>query len=259
MNNGRTPPRRKGAPSLANADLSAGLKKKEYRKRLRHAQHELFLANRRCFALGIPVIIVLEGWDAAGKGSVIKRLNEHLDPRGFHVYPTAAPTVEEHSHHYLRRFWLRLPSKGHIAVFDRSWYGRVLVERVEGFCSQADWQRAFAELNDFERLLVDGGAVVRKYFLHIHADTQMERFAARKENPLKSWKLTEEDWRNREKWQLYEEATEEMLQRTHTACAPWAVVPSTCKRWSRVAVVEDVAAALNAAADAADKASIPTN
>ncbi|TVR45482.1 MAG: UDP-galactose-lipid carrier transferase [Planctomycetota bacterium] len=237
-------------PSLAGADLSLRLKKKAYRKRLKHAQHQLFTGNRRCFELGVPVIIVFEGWDAAGKGSVIKRINEHLDPRGFHVYPTGAPNSDEKAHHYLRRFWLRLPSAGHIAVFDRSWYGRVLVERVEAFASDNEWQRAYDEINNFESLLVHSGTIIRKYFLHIDAQTQLERFDARKDNPLKSWKLTPEDWRNRDKWACYESATEDMLARTHHAHAPWMVVPSTCKRHARVQVVEDLAQTLHAHADA---------
>lgn len=236
-------------PQLQDVDLECRLKKKAYRRQLKHAQHELFLANQRLYGFQVPVVVVFEGWDAAGKGGVIKRLNEHLDPRGFHVSSTSAPTAEELSHHYLRRFWSRLPQRGHIGVFDRSWYGRVLVERVEGFASVDEWQRAYAEISAFEHLLCDDGYLIRKYFLHIDSDTQLARFQAREQNPLKRWKLTDEDWRNRERWTDYEQATDDMFQRTHSEHAPWIAVSAVCKRWARVAVVRDLAMAMHQRAD----------
>ncbi|TVR16259.1 MAG: UDP-galactose-lipid carrier transferase [Planctomycetota bacterium] len=236
-------------PHLEHVDLDSRLKKKAYRQQLKHAQHELFLAHQRLYGCQVPVVVVFEGWDAAGKGGVIKRINEHLDPRGFHVSSTAAPTAEELAHHYLRRFWLRLPQRGHIGVFDRSWYGRVLVERVEGFARSDEWQRAYQEITDFEEILCNDGYLIRKYFLHIDSETQLARFQARKLNPLKRWKLTDEDWRNRERWSDYEMASNDMFARTHSVHAPWMVVPAACKRWARVAVVRDLAQVMHQRAD----------
>ena len=229
-------------PSLAATDLSRKLSKKEYPSRLLKAQYDLFAVSRELLEQSIPMVLVFEGWDAAGKGGVIKRINENLDPRGFHVHPTSAPTSVEIQQHYLQRFWHKLPQRGHIAVFDRSWYGRVLVERVEGFAKKHEWKRAYNELNAFEDMLVDDGFIVRKYFLHITKETQLKRFEERKDNPIKRWKLTDEDWRNREKWEDYEAATEDMLQKTHQKHAPWNVVSSVCKRHARVAIIEDLVA-----------------
>lgn len=227
-------------PQLSDADLSLSLDKKDYRKRLRDSQHLLFHYQRLAFREGIPVVLVFEGWDASGKGGVIKRLTELLDPRGFHVHSTAAPTQEELAHHYLWRFWSRLPSRGGLAIFDRSWYGRVMVERIEGFCTEAEWQRAYDEINAFEAMLANDHHLIAKFFLHFDQDTQLERFEARRADPLKSWKLTDEDWRNREKWPQYEAVIQDMLDRTHTDQAPWSVIPSVSKRWARVAVLENV-------------------
>jgi polyphosphate kinase 2 (PPK2 family) len=184
-----------------------------------------------------PVVLVFEGWDAAGKGGVIKRITEKLDPRGFVVYPISAPHGEDKSKHYLYRFWRRLPERGSIAVFDRSWYGRVLVERVEGFAKDNEWKRAFKEINAFERQLHDFNTVVVKFWLHISREEQLNRFEERQRIGYKAWKLTDEDWRNREKWGAYEDAAEEMLVKTSTTLAPWTLVEANDKYWARVKVL----------------------
>jgi len=180
--------------------------------------------------------VLYEGWDAAGKGGNIRRVTQMLDPRGYEVLPIAAPAGEDKTHHYLYRFWRRLeaPEEKQILIFDRSWYGRVLVERVEGFCTEAEWRRAYREINEFERQLVDFGMILVKFWIHISQDEQLRRFEARKDNPYKAWKLTDEDWRNRKKWGEYEAAVEEMLLKTSTITAPWTVVPGNSKWVARV-------------------------
>ena len=187
--------------------------REELNERLLKAEHELYIAR-------IPAVICYEGWDAGGKGGNIKRLTLGLDPRGYEVVPIAAPTQEEKAHHYLWRFWRCIPKAGHITIFDRTWYGRVLVERVEGFCSEADWKRAYDEINQFERQLADFGAVIVKFWLQIDAEEQLRRFQERQNSPYKQWKITDEDWRNREKRPAYEPAVDEMLRRTSTPHAP---------------------------------------
>jgi polyphosphate kinase 2 (PPK2 family) len=184
-----------------------------------------------------PVVIAFEGWDAAGKGGAIRRVTEKLDPRGFVVYPIAAPKGDEATHHYLWRFWNRLPEAGQIAIFDRSWYGRVMVERIEGFCNESSWKRAYREINYFERQLVDFGTILFKFWLHISPDEQLHRFESREVDKRRSWKLTDEDWRNREKWSLYEEAVNEMLLKTSTLSAPWTVVEGNSKSYARVKIL----------------------
>ena len=195
----------------------------------------------------MPLVVVYEGWDAAGKGGNIKRLTSALDPRGCEVQPIASPSPEEAARHYLWRFWTRLPKTGHVAVFDRSWYGRVMVERIEGFCSEADWKRAYDEINQFERELTDAGAVVVKFWVNIDRDTQLARFRDRENDPAKRWKITDEDWRNREKWDQYETAVDEMLARTSTENAPWHVLPSVDKRYARICAMETVLEAVEKA------------
>ena len=182
----------------------------------------------------LPVLVVLEGWDAAGKGGNIKRITEALDPRGYEVHPIASPEPHEKARHYLWRFWTRLPKNGHIAIFDRTWYGRVMVDRLEGFCSENDWKRAYNEMNEFEKELKDWGAVIIKFWVQIDKDTQLERFQERQNNPEKQWKITDEDWRNREKWDAYEVAVNEMLQKTNTSFAPWHVLESVDKKYARI-------------------------
>jgi AMP-polyphosphate phosphotransferase len=187
--------------------------------------------------LGPPLVVAFEGWDASGKGGAIKRLVGPLDPRHVRVSQFAAPSSDEKRHHFLGRFWPALPGWGGMTVFDRSWYGRVLVERVEGFAEREEWERAYEEINDFERTLTDEGAIVVKLWLHISDEEQLKRFEARAGDPLKSWKLTDEDWRNREKRPQYEAAVEEMLERTDRPCAPWRVVPAESKRFARVEII----------------------
>lgn len=177
----------------------------------------------------IPVVIAYEGWDAAGKGGNIKRIAGALDPRGYEVHPIASPEPHEKARHYLWRFWTRLPKTGHIAIFDRTWYGRVMVERLEGFCSTNDWQRAYNEINEFEKELSQWGAVIIKFWVQIDKDTQLERFTERQNTPEKQWKITDEDWRNRDKWDQYEDAVNEMLQKTSTEYAPWHILESVDK------------------------------
>ncbi|HEY6729960.1 MAG TPA: UDP-galactose-lipid carrier transferase [Solirubrobacterales bacterium] len=187
--------------------------------------------------LGPPLVIVFEGWDASGKGGAIKRLVAPLDPRHVRVSQFAAPTPDEKRHHFLGRFWPALPGWGGMTVFDRSWYGRVLVERVEDFATRAQWERAYGEIDDFERGLADEGAIIIKFWLHISADEQLKRFEARAGNPLKSWKLTDEDWRNRKKRPEYQAAVEEMVERTDRPHARWHLVAAESKRFARVEVM----------------------
>jgi polyphosphate kinase 2 (PPK2 family) len=225
---------------LSQVNLNQALTREQYEEQLIRFQVALSQLAYQVYVQKRPVAIVFEGWDAAGKGGAIKRLTERLDPRGYVVYPIAAPAGEDKTHHYLYRFWRRLPERGQIAVFDRSWYGRVMVERIEGFCTEAEWKRAYREINQFERQLVDFGAVIFKFWVHISKDEQLRRFRERENTPYKAWKLTAEDWRNREKWDLYETAVEEMLLKTSTVTAPWTIVEGTDKAWARVKVLKTV-------------------
>ena len=190
------------------------------------------------------MILGFEGWDAAGKGGAIKRLTSHLDPRGYKVCPTASPNDVEKSHHYLWRFWNHVPKAGHIAIFDRTWYGRVMVERIEGFCSEEDWHHAYREINEMEAHFAHSGALVLKFWLQIDKDEQERRFNDRMKNPEKRWKITDEDWRNREKWDAYVLAVNEMLEKTSTKDAPWIVVEGNSKWYARIKVLETVADAM---------------
>jgi polyphosphate kinase 2 (PPK2 family) len=185
--------------------------------------------------------MAFEGWDAAGKGGAIRRITKALDARRYQTISVAAPTDEEKARHYLWRFWRRLPRAGHVTIFDRTWYGRVLVERVEGFASEDEWQRAYGEINDFEELLCERGIVLFKFWLHIDKDEQLRRFEQREQTPYKQYKITEEDYRNREKWPQYEVAVDEMVRRTSTRRAPWTLVESNDKRYARCKVLETVA------------------
>lgn len=229
---------------LKKVDLSKKLDKKEYEEKLDALQKKLALLHGELYARKIPVVLAFEGWDAGGKGGAIKRLTRALDPRGYTVNPTSSPNDIERAHHYLWRFWTRMPKDGHIAIFDRTWYGRVMVERIEGFCTTQEWQRAYKEMNQMEQQLVNHGAVVLKFWLHIDKDEQARRFKERQDTPEKSWKITEEDWRNREKWELYEKAVDEMLVRTSTANAPWIIVEGNDKLYARIKVLETVVDAL---------------
>ena len=229
---------------LSGIHLSKSLTEEEYKTRLKKLQKRLAELHSELYRLRIPVVIGFEGWDAGGKGGAIKRLTSNLDPRGYRVNPTAAPNDIEKVHHYLWRFWNSVPKAGHIAIFDRTWYGRVMVERIEGFCSEAEWRRAYQEINEMESHMANAGAVVLKFWLHIDKDEQERRFRERQANPAKQWKITDEDWRNREKWDQYEEAVNEMLIRTSTTYAPWIVVEGNDKRYARVKVLQTVVDAL---------------
>jgi len=223
---------------LEKIDLSLKLGEEEYQKKAKKLQSHLSLLGHKVYLKKRPVVIVFEGLDAAGKGGCIKRITEKLDPRGFVVWAIAAPHGEDRTHQYLYRFWRRLPERGQIAIFDRSWYGRVLVERIEGFCTEEAWKRAYREINDFERELTDFGTILVKFWLHISKQEQLRRFKEREREPAKKWKITSEDWRNREKWDLYQTAAEEMLLRTSTLKAPWHIVEADDKRWARIKVLQ---------------------
>jgi polyphosphate kinase 2 (PPK2 family) len=231
---------------LDEVDLKLRLGRKEEERELRACGHRLAQLRLTLGGLigecrvGPPLIVVFEGWDAAGKGGAIKRLAAPLDPRHVRVAQFAAPSADEKRHHFLGRFWPALPGWGGMTVFDRSWYGRVLVERVEGLAGREQWSRAYGEIEGFERTLADEGAIVAKLWLHISAEEQLKRFEARAADPLKSWKLTDEDWRNREKRPDYEAAVEEMLERTDRPHARWRIVPAESKRYARVAVMRVV-------------------
>ena len=233
-------------PPLAQVDLDKRLEKEVYRTALKQAQRELAHLHNQIYRLKIPVVLVYEGWDAAGKGGNIRRLTAALDPRGYDVVPIAGPTAEELSHHYLWRFWKQIPKDGHIAIFDRSWYGRVMVERIEGLCPQPRWEQAYQEINEFEKQLTDFGAVVLKFWLHIDPDEQLRRFNDRQNTPEKQWKITQEDWRNREKWPQYEQAVDEMIRRTSTKSAPWIIVESQDKRYARIKAIQSAIQAIEA-------------
>ena len=222
-------------PKLSEVDLSDKfIDEKEYQQKLKVLQSRLGELHNRLYRKRVPVIITYEGWDAAGKGGNIKRVTGALDPRGYEVHPIASPEPHEKARHYLWRFWTRLPKNGHIAIFDRTWYGRVMVERLEGFCSENDWKRAYNEMNEFEKELHDWGAVIIKFWVQIDKDTQLERFTERQNNPEKQWKITDEDWRNREKWDQYEMAVDEMLKKTSTTYAPWHILESVDKKYARI-------------------------
>jgi polyphosphate kinase 2 (PPK2 family) len=222
---------------LETLDLSCKIGRDEYMRQLARRQIQMRELGLQVFQQQRPVVLIFEGWDAAGKGGVIKRITERLDPRGFVVYPISAPHGEDKTKHYLYRFWRRLPERGMIAIFDRSWYGRVLVERVEGFAKENEWKRAFKEINAFERQLHDFQTIVVKFWLHISREEQLKRFEERQRVGYKAWKLTDEDWRNREKWGAYEDAAEEMLVKTSTTLAPWTLVEANDKYWARVKVL----------------------
>lgn len=227
-------------PKLSEIALDPAIEESEYKEELDKLQNQLKELHNRLYRKKVPVVIVYEGWDAAGKGGNIKRITEALDPRGFEVHPIASPEPHEKARHYLWRFWTRLPKTGHIAIFDRSWYGRVMVERLEGFCSENDWKRAYNEMNEFEKELHDWGAVIIKFWVQIDKDTQLERFTDRQNTPEKRWKITDEDWRNREKWDAYEVAVNEMIQKTSTTYAPWHILESVDKKYARIKALKTV-------------------
>lgn len=227
-------------PKLSEISLDQAVEEEEYKEELKSLQGQLKELHNRLYRKKVPVVILYEGWDAAGKGGNIKRITEALDPRGFEVCPIASPEPHEKARHYLWRFWTRLPKTGHIAIFDRSWYGRVMVERLEGFCSENDWKRAYNEMNEFEKELHDWGAVIIKFWVQIDKDTQLARFTDRQNTPEKQWKITDEDWRNREKWDQYETAVNEMIEKTSTVYAPWHILESVDKKYARIKALKIV-------------------
>lgn len=228
------------APSLKETDTGKSLRKGEYLKKLESRQIRIQELHHELYRLRIPLVIVYEGWDASGKGGNIRRLTENMDPRGYEVIPVSAPNDMEKAHHYLWRFWKEFPKAGHVTIFDRSWYGRVLVERVEGFCTETDWKQAYNEINEMEDNFRHFGSIIVKFWVHIDKDEQLKRFKAREDNPHKRWKLHEEDWRNREKWDLYEAAAEEMFLRTHAPKSPWTIIEGNCKRYARIKALDVV-------------------
>jgi polyphosphate kinase 2 (PPK2 family) len=237
---------------LDQVDLTLALDRKEEERELKRAWTRLaelrltlggLIGDR---TLGPPLSVVFEGWDAAGKGGAIKRLVAPLDPRHVRVSQFAAPSEDEKRHHFLKRFWPAIPGWGGMTVFDRSWYGRVLVERVEGFASEEEWRRAYTEIDEFERSLAAEGMIFVKIWLHISPEEQLRRFEARAEDPLKAWKLTAEDWENRARRPEYEAAVEEMFERTDGPHAPWYVIAAESKRYARVEVVRTVTRAIEA-------------
>lgn len=239
------PPRRTSPLELIDEDQS--LSRDEYAKRLPKLQLELRRLQHICYKRRVPVVIVYEGQDASGKGGNIRRLVREMDPRGYEVIPIAAPSGEEKRHHYLWRFWRATPKAGHFTIFDRSWYGRVLVERVEGFATEQEWQRAYREINEFENQLHEAGAVIIKFWIQISKDEQLARFRSREETPHKRWKINDEDWRNREKWEDYEEAVADMIERTSTLNAPWTILEGDNKRHARIKALRVVIASLETA------------
>ena len=222
--------------------------KRTYETELAALQLAVLKAEFKSREAGRSVVVAFEGWDAAGKGGAIKRLTEKLDPRGYQVHAIAAPTDDEKRRHYLWRFWTRLPDRGRWAIFDRTWYGRVLVERVEGFCKKKAWKRAYREINEFERQLVDDGVVLVKVFLAITRHEQKKRFDERENDPYKRWKIGPEDWRNRDHWEQYVEAAEDMFAETDTDVAPWKVIGANRKWHARLEVMREVLERLDAAA-----------
>lgn len=226
--------------SLGGLDQTKSLEQEDYKKQLKQYQLQLLNMQLELRERKNSVILVMEGPDAAGKGGAIKRVGERLDPRLVRVYSIVKPTPEEYAHHYMWRFWNKLPARGEMAIFDRSWYGRVLVERVEGFCSEEEWKRAYREINEFERSLADGGAILIKLFLHITKDEQLDRFKRREADPYKHWKISDEDWRNRRHWKEHAEAAEDMFEKTNTEQAPWTVVPANFKWYARVKTLKTV-------------------
>ncbi len=235
--------RRRARGALSRVNLKASLDYEEYRKHLEQLQaklNRLVIRTRERFS----AVLVFEGWDAAGKGGVIRRITNAMFAEDYRVIPIAAPTDEEKKHHYLWRFWRHIPRDGNMVIFDRSWYGRVLVERVEGFASQREWQNAYFEINDFEKQLVEHGIVVSKFWLHIDPDEQLRRFKDREKTGYKKYKITDEDYRNREKWDEYSTAANEMFEKTSTSEAPWYLVSANDKRWARIKVLETVVNAL---------------
>jgi polyphosphate:AMP phosphotransferase len=236
---GSTPDRVASARTiLSGLDMSKRIEKRICERDLLKRQGELAVLQRRAAAQGVSTILVFEGWDASGKGGAIRRVTAALDARQYQVIPIAAPTDEERAQHYLWRFWRHLPRAGRLTIFDRSWYGRVLVERVEGLATPNEWMRAYTEINQFEDQLLEHGTVLVKYWLHVTQDEQLRRFRQRERSSFKRWKITEDDWRNRARWKAYELAVNDMVERTSTRRAPWTLVEANDKYYARIKVLQ---------------------
>ncbi|PWG64382.1 polyphosphate kinase 2 family protein [Sediminicurvatus halobius] len=233
---------------LSRLRMGGAVSKADYRRLLKAWQLDLLTLQQGFLRDGGRAIVNIEGMDAAGKGGAVRRLVERLDPRGYKVYRIGPPDPRDQAKHYLYRFWQRLPAPGELVIFDRSWYGRVLVERVEGLARPAEWRRAYREINDLERTLVDDGVVLCKLWFHIDPDEQLRRFEERLEDPFKRWKMSEDDWRNRARWDDYIAAAEEMFRETDTTPAPWSVIGANHKRYARLAALRVVVEALASAA-----------
>ncbi len=231
-------------PVLSKVDLSLTAEYEEYKKRMPEMQEKLNSLAWKAYSKKRSAIAVFEGWDAAGKGSAIRRIVQGTDIRLASVISVAAPTDEEKAHHYLWRFWRHIPSAGFITVYDRSWYGRVLVERVEKFASENEWSRSFEEINDFEEHLTESGIILVKFWVHINMEEQLKRFKERENLPWKQYKITDEDWRNREKWDMYEQAANEMIARTSTGHAPWNLIAGNDKKYARLKILETMCRAM---------------
>jgi polyphosphate kinase 2 (PPK2 family) len=225
---------------LEKVDLNRRLRKKEYKSKLPKLQRELYQLQHAAWKSGVPSVILFEGWDAAGKGTTINTLTQRLDPRGFKLYPIRAARTFENMHPWLWRFWLKLPNYGEMAIFDRSWYGRVLVERVERYTPKTEWQKAYRDIVDFEQTIADDGYVIIKFWLHISMKEQKRRFKLLEKDPLKSWQVTEEDWDHHNNYEKYLLAVEEMLERTETEWAPWTIVEATNRWWARSKVFQTI-------------------
>jgi polyphosphate kinase 2 (PPK2 family) len=236
---------------LGAIDLNKQLTREEYVQGLLHYQLQLRQMAYQLYVQKRTLVMVYEGWDASGKGGNIKRVTEKLDPRGYEVFSIAAPKGEDATHHYLYRFWRRLkpPGEKQILIFDRSWYGRVMVERIERFCTEAEWRRAYREINEFERQLVDFGMILVKFWIHISQEEQLRRFNQRQATPYKAWKLTDEDWRNRAQWDAYGKAVNDMLLKTSTVTAPWTIVEGNDKWFARVKTLRTIVDVLSSELD----------
>ncbi len=235
--------------TLEGLDMSLRLAKKPYEKKLAKLQHRLMQIQQAYLFSGRSAVLVFEGWDAAGKGGTIRRIASALDPRSFKVWPIGAPRNYYLQRHHLTRFMERLPPQGAITVFDRSWYGRVLVERVEELTPETRWRAAYGEINAFEKMLADNGTRVVKIFMHITPEEQLARFEQRLTDPMKRWKLSYEDFRNRKRWPDYHDAIDEMFRKTSTAHAPWCVVPANDKKYARITAMQDVVKRLSKGVD----------
>jgi len=238
---------------LEKVDLTKSLSKQEYKGRLAYLRNRLYDLQKACWDAGIPSVIVFEGWDAAGKGTSINLLTQRLDPRGFKLYPIQAPRTFETHLPWLWRFWQKLPNYGQMAIFDRSWYGRVLVERMEGLTPEAEWRKAYQDIVDFERTIADDGYVICKFFLHISKKEQKKRFKKLEQDPLESWHVQPEDWEHHRRYDEYLVAYEEMLERTETEWASWTIVEATDRYWARAKIFETITHRLEEALQKRDK------